>query len=46
MASRVTPGILQVLCCRRGISLRKGGPLLKRTNLTLPDDRYHSATTY
>lgn len=22
----VTPGTLQVLCCRRGISLRKGGP--------------------
>ncbi len=33
----VTPNTLQVMCHRRGISLRKGGPLPKRTNLTLPD---------
>ena len=33
----VTPGSLAVLCSRRGISLRKGGSLPKRTNLTLPD---------
>ena len=33
----VTIGTLTVLCSRRGISLRKGGPLLRRTNLTLPD---------
>jgi hypothetical protein len=34
----VTVGTLVVLCCRRGISLRKGGSLPKRTNLTLPDE--------
>ena len=36
----VTLGTLVVLCCQRGISLRKGGPLVlpKRTNLTLPDE--------
>ena len=42
----VTLGTLKVLCCRRGISLRKGGPLSKRsngplpkrTNLSLPDE--------
>jgi hypothetical protein len=40
----VTPGTLAVLCSRRGISLRKGGSLpkrtkpSKRTNLTLPDE--------
>jgi hypothetical protein len=34
----VTLGSLVVLCCRRGISLRKGGALPKRTNLTLPDE--------
>src|SRR6476660_3593970 len=34
----VTPGSLAVLCSQRGISLRKGGPLPKRTNLTLPDE--------
>ena len=34
----VTPGTLQVMCSKRGISLRKGGPLPKRTNLTLPDE--------
>ena len=28
----VTPGSLTVLCSQRGISLRKGGPLPKRTN--------------
>ena len=27
-----------VLCSQRGISLRKGGPRPKRTNLTLPDE--------
>jgi hypothetical protein len=32
----VTPGTLQVMCSRRGISLRKGG--LTRTNLTLLDE--------
>jgi hypothetical protein len=31
-------GSLKVLCSQRGISLRKGGPLPKRTNLTLPDE--------
>ena len=31
-------GSLKVLCSRHGISLRKGGPLPKRTNLTLPDE--------
>ena len=40
----VTLGTLVVLCSRRGISLRKGGPLPKRTNLTLPTNRCHSAT--
>ena len=40
----VTPGSLAVLCSQRGISLRKGGSLPKRTrlpqhtNLTLPDE--------
>ena len=40
----VTLGTLVVLCSRRGISLRKGGllpkrtKLSKRTNLTLPDE--------
>ena len=40
----VTPGTLAVRCSQRGISLRKGGPLPKRTkppkrtNLTLPDE--------
>jgi hypothetical protein len=40
----VTLGTLAVMCCRRGISLRKDGPLPertkppKRTNLTLPDE--------
>ena len=40
----VTVGTLVVLCSQRGISLRKGGPLPKRTNqpmrsnLTLPDE--------
>ena len=32
----VTLSTLPVLCSRRGISLRKGGP--KRTKLTLPDE--------
>jgi hypothetical protein len=32
----VTLGTLAVMCCRRGVSLRKGGPRPKRTNLTLP----------
>jgi hypothetical protein len=31
----VTPGTLAVQCCRRGISLRKGGPWPKRTKLGL-----------
>ncbi len=31
-------GSLKVFCSQRGISLRKGGPLPKRTNLTLPDE--------
>ena len=34
----VTVGTLVVLCSQRGISLRKGGSLPKRTNLTLPDE--------
>ena len=34
----VTPGSLSVLCSQRGISLRKGGALPKRTNLILPDE--------
>jgi hypothetical protein len=34
----VTPGTLAVRCSQRGISLRKGGALPKRTNLTLPDE--------
>jgi hypothetical protein len=34
----VTLGTLVVLCSQRGISLRKGGPRPKRTNLTLPDE--------
>jgi hypothetical protein len=34
----VTPGTLAVRCSQRGISLRKGGSLPKRTNLTLPDE--------
>ena len=29
---------LKVLCSQRGISLRKGGPLPRRTYLTLPDE--------
>ena len=33
----VTLGTLTVLCSRRGTSLRKGGSLPRRTNLTLPD---------
>jgi hypothetical protein len=32
----VTLNTLVVLCSRRGVSLRKGGSLPKRTNLTLP----------
>ena len=42
----VTPGTLVVRCSQRGISLRKGGALPKRTNLperTRPN-RCHSAT--
>src|SRR5258705_10592311 len=31
-------GSLKVFCSQRGISLRKGGRLPKRTNLTLPDE--------
>jgi hypothetical protein len=34
----VTPGTLTVLCSKRGISLRKGGPLRPRTKLVLPDE--------
>ena len=34
----VTPGTLAVRCSQRGISLRKGGALPKRINLTLPDE--------
>src|SRR6476646_4931118 len=34
----VTRGTLVGLCSQRGISLRKGGSLPKRTNLTLPDE--------
>ena len=34
----VTPGTLVVRCSQRGISLRKGGTLPKRTKLTLPDE--------
>jgi hypothetical protein len=34
----VKPTSLQVACSRRGISLRKGGPLLPRTSLSLPDE--------
>ena len=40
----VTPGTLAVLCSQRGVSLRRGGTLPKRTkqpkhtNLTLPDE--------
>jgi hypothetical protein len=33
----VTLGTLTVLCSRRGISLRRGGSLPRRTNLALPD---------
>jgi hypothetical protein len=33
----VTLGTLTVLCSRRGISLRKGGSLPRRTKLALPD---------
>ena len=33
----VTLSTLAVLCSRRGISLRKGGSLPRRTNLALPD---------
>jgi hypothetical protein len=32
----VTLGTLQVQCCRRGISLRKGGPRPKRSHLLPP----------
>jgi hypothetical protein len=31
----VKPATLQVLCCKRGISLRPGGPLQPRRNLSL-----------
>jgi hypothetical protein len=35
----VTPGSLAVLCCQRGISLRKGGPLPKRPkHMMLPNE--------
>jgi hypothetical protein len=34
----VTVGTLVVLCSQRGISLRKGGSLPKRTNLALSDE--------
>jgi len=34
----VTRNTLTVMCSQRGISLRKGGALPKRTNLTLPDE--------
>jgi hypothetical protein len=34
----VKPNSLKVLCSRRGISLRKGGPRLPRTTLSLPDE--------
>ena len=34
----VTPGTLVVICSQRGISLRKGGVLTKRTKLTLLDE--------
>src|SRR6476659_17719 len=34
----VTLGTLVVLCSQRGISLRKGGSLPKRTNLTPPNE--------
>jgi hypothetical protein len=34
----VTLGTLVVLCSQRGISLRKGGSLPRRTNLTLTDE--------
>jgi hypothetical protein len=34
---RVTTNTLQVQCSRRGISLRKGGPLLRRKILALPE---------
>ena len=34
----VTSGTLAVRCSQRGISLRGGGTLPKRTNLTLPDE--------
>ena len=34
----VTPDTLVVQCCRRSISLRKGGPLPKRAHLTLSDE--------
>ena len=34
----VTLGTLVVLCSQRGISLRKGGSLPKRTNLELSDE--------
>ena len=33
----VTPSTLQVQCSRRGISLRRGGPLGRKRNLSLPD---------
>jgi hypothetical protein len=34
----VKPATLQVLCCKRGISLRPGGPLHPRRNLSLTPD--------
>jgi len=33
----VTPSTLQVQCSRRGITLRRGGKLLRRRTLTLPE---------
>lgn len=33
----VTPATLQVQCCRRGISLRKGSPRLPRIKLSWPN---------
>ena len=43
----VNPGTLVVMCSQRGISLRKGGALPKRTNLTLSDKPLpHSATAF
>ena len=43
----VNPGTLVVMCSQRGISLRKGGALPKRTSLTLSDKPLpHSATAF